>query len=325
MPNPPIMMTSSNGNIFRVTGHLCWEFTGHRWIPRTKASDAELWRFLLICVWINGWVNNGEAGDLRRHRAIMTSLYCYDQGFFFNGLSYNRQNVVISSRPSAAYIGQWPGSALIQTVLACRRSIIMMTSSNGNIFRVTGHLCGEFTGPRWIPRTKASDAELWCFLWSAFDKRLSKQSRGWWFETPCRSLWRQSNDLNICWLFVNWTLRNKLQWNLNQNTKRFIQEHAFENVVCEMAVILSRERWVNQCTKLCKDSQSTREPETPRQIILCWECLFENDGLSSLASRPVHYELSFTLCSFPGYLLLGRLKLDYVKVRITWWRWVLSK
>ena len=63
------MMTSSNGNIFRVTGHLCGEFTGHRWIPRTKASDAELWCFLLICARINGWVNNGEAGDLRRHRA----------------------------------------------------------------------------------------------------------------------------------------------------------------------------------------------------------------------------------------------------------------
>ena len=30
----------------------------------------------------------------------------------------------------------------------------MMTSSNGNIFRVTGHLCGELTGLRWIPRTK---------------------------------------------------------------------------------------------------------------------------------------------------------------------------
>ena len=45
--------------------------------------------------------------------------------------------------------------------------LMMMTSSNGNIVRVTGHLCGEFTGHRWIPRTKASDAELWCFLWSA--------------------------------------------------------------------------------------------------------------------------------------------------------------
>ena len=43
-------------------------------------------------------------------------------------------------------------------------AVYMMTSSNGNIFRVTGPLCCEFTGVRWIPRTKASDAELWCFL-----------------------------------------------------------------------------------------------------------------------------------------------------------------
>ena len=27
-------------------------------------------------------------------------------------------------------------------------------------------LCGEFTGHRWIPHTKATDAELSCFLWS---------------------------------------------------------------------------------------------------------------------------------------------------------------
>ena len=46
-------------------------------------------------------------------------------------------------------------------------SVCMMTSSNGHIFRVTGPLCGEFTGLRWITRTKVSDAELWCFLWFA--------------------------------------------------------------------------------------------------------------------------------------------------------------
>ena len=63
------MMTSSNGNIFRVTGHLSGEFTGPRWIPRTKASDAGLLMFSLICAWINGWVNNGAAGELRHHRA----------------------------------------------------------------------------------------------------------------------------------------------------------------------------------------------------------------------------------------------------------------
>ena len=41
-----------------------------------------------------------------------------------------------------------------------------ITSSNGNIFRVIGLLCRKFTGQRWILRTKASNAELWCFLWS---------------------------------------------------------------------------------------------------------------------------------------------------------------
>ena len=43
----------------------------------------------------------------------------------------------------------------------------MMTSSNGNTFRISGPLCGEITDYRWIPPTKASDAGLWCCLWCA--------------------------------------------------------------------------------------------------------------------------------------------------------------
>ena len=62
-------MMSSNGNIFRVTGLLCGEFTGRRWIPLTKASDAGLWCFLWSLPWINGWVNTREAGNLRCHHA----------------------------------------------------------------------------------------------------------------------------------------------------------------------------------------------------------------------------------------------------------------
>ena len=53
----------------------------------------------------------------------------------------------------------WPS---LRNLIGC-----MMTSSNGNIFRVTGHLCGEFISYRWIPLTNASDAELWWFLCSA--------------------------------------------------------------------------------------------------------------------------------------------------------------
>ena len=44
----------------------------------------------------------------------------------------------------------------------------MMMSSNGNVFHVTDSLWGDSTGDRWIPLTKASGAELWCFLWSAW-------------------------------------------------------------------------------------------------------------------------------------------------------------
>ena len=71
--------------------------------------------------------------------------------------------------------------------------ITMMTSSSGNVFRVTGPLCREFTGHRWILLTKASDGELRCFL--RLSKRLSTQSRRHWFETPSRTLWCHCNDI----------------------------------------------------------------------------------------------------------------------------------
>ena len=45
--------------------------------------------------------------------------------------------------------------------------------------------------------------------------------------------------LNQCRNIVNSNLRNKLQWNLKRNSCIFIQENAFENVVCEKASILS--------------------------------------------------------------------------------------
>ena len=46
-----------------------WGIHRDRWIPRTKASDDVFFDISLICAWINDWVNNREAGDLRRHRA----------------------------------------------------------------------------------------------------------------------------------------------------------------------------------------------------------------------------------------------------------------
>ena len=47
--------------------------------------------------------------------------------------------------------------------------------------------------------------------------------------------------LNQHWIILIWTLRNKLQWNLNKNTTVFIQQNAFENVICKMAAIFFSE------------------------------------------------------------------------------------
>ena len=79
---------------------------------------------------------------------------------YFDGLEHERRNSIANA---------------LELRLSCTNPSIytssyhMMTSSNGDIFRVTGHLCGEFTGQLWIPHSKANDAELWCFLWSAHE------------------------------------------------------------------------------------------------------------------------------------------------------------
>ena len=58
-----LMMTSSNGSIFRVTGHLC------QWRGALM--------FSLICAWINNWENNCEAGDSRHYHAHYDVIVMY--------------------------------------------------------------------------------------------------------------------------------------------------------------------------------------------------------------------------------------------------------
>ena len=87
------MMTSSNGNIFRVTGHLCGEFTG----DRHKGQWRVALMFSLICVWINGWVNNHEAGDLRPYHAHYdVTVMCRLKAFYARG-PHSRRHINLAS------------------------------------------------------------------------------------------------------------------------------------------------------------------------------------------------------------------------------------
>ena len=70
--------------------------------------------------------------------------------------------------------------------------------------------------------------------------------------------------MNQCWNIFNWTLKNKLKWNSNQNTKLSLHDNAFENVVCEMAAILSSGRWVKHCFRKVRRS-------TAHHILCYWQ------------------------------------------------------
>ena len=89
-PPPPHthMMSSSNGNIFCVTGPLWGEFTSHRWIPLTKASA---FMFSVICAWTNGWANHRDAGDWKSYDLPLCLLWHHCNG--------NHQNTKLAFPP----------------------------------------------------------------------------------------------------------------------------------------------------------------------------------------------------------------------------------
>ena len=64
------------------------------------------------------------------------------------------------------------------------------------------------------------------------------------------------------WNIVDWTLRNKHQWDFNQNAYISIRENSFQNVVCVMASTLSRDQhaqWVND-PLLSNNATFSRQP-----------------------------------------------------------------
>ena len=138
-------------------------------------------------------------------QAPICYIYPYEVGFI-----HWHWSQVMECRITSKDMGKWISTkpqltttkgkpcAYLLGYTVCDRSIFMMTSSNGHIFRVTGPLrenspvTGEF--PWQTPVTRSFKG----FFDLRLNKRLSKHSGGWWFKTPSRSLWRHCN-VWICW------------------------------------------------------------------------------------------------------------------------------
>ena len=92
-----------------------------------------------------------------------------------------------------------------------------------------------------------------------------------WFRQWLVAYSAPSQYLNKWRFIVNWTLRNKLQWNFNQDTKFFIHKNASENIVCEKATILSSGRYVKAiaCGGLPFPSTGCTVPDVANIYLTC--------------------------------------------------------
>ena len=254
------MMTSSNGNIFRVTGPLCGEFTGPGEFPAqrpvTRSFDVffdlrpnkrlskqpwgwwfetpswSLWRqcnalstscvheaplcvtcarnivfqhkltfvlMLSVCVCVFNVC--GCAALSVCHMSSHWIRLCFRGVYVRLSSTWWAQNGFKSAHREHKKIlnTRWHQSCSMYAFLKWS----MMTSSNGSIFRVTDHLCGEFTDHWWIPCTMPVTRSFDVFFDLRLNKRLSKQSWGRWFETSSRSLWRHCNA-NMAYHALRW-------------------------------------------------------------------------------------------------------------------------
>ena len=89
---------------------------------------------------------------------------------------------------------------------------------------------------RWIPHTKANDAEFDVFFDLPPNKQLSKQWWGWWFGTQSCPLWRHSNENREDRVLVCITiwLRCILRRNRIQEASCRVKMNVIPNVICNM-------------------------------------------------------------------------------------------
>ena len=109
------------------------------------------WETALLCNDVSHWLDASLESALKDRPDSQWEIYS-------TGISYKTDHV-ITVWHYIAFIVTMAGD--LQWNIHTHMCKNMMTSSNGNIFHVTGHLCGEFNGHRWILRTKASGAVIW--------------------------------------------------------------------------------------------------------------------------------------------------------------------
>ena len=108
--------------------------------------------FSLICVWINGWVNNREAGDLRRHRGH------YDVNVMTGLLSHNNALLIVQPFTTTCrtimedlYTTSWRSGVLNITIDLPHHSDVIMSAMASKFIQplVQAHIKENIKALRW--------------------------------------------------------------------------------------------------------------------------------------------------------------------------------
>ena len=145
--------------IYRELCHddvIKWKHFPRYWpFVRSPANSAHKgqWRgalmFSLICVWINGWVNNREAGDLRRHCAHYDVIVMVSNSWLYRSMVY----------------GDWELTLRFQVICLNRNNLLVLYCKT-YLFNVA-----FFVVKRRIL--------IFCLSWEGYTLRL------WWPSAQC--------------------------------------------------------------------------------------------------------------------------------------------
>ena len=187
-----------------------WPFV--RGIHRSPVNSTHKgqWRgalmFSFIRAWLNG--NNGEAGDLRRHRAhyciYVTVMGEATSGGYCRGPVPGSLLWPLGNRDPSV---EWTPISFSHGCLVSGQAATTRKSwwrHQMETFSALLALCegnspvtGEFSSQR--PLTRNFDV----FFDLRLNKWLNKSSRRRWFEMPSRSLWRHCNGMRRRWFAVS--------------------------------------------------------------------------------------------------------------------------
>ena len=166
------MMTSPNGNVSAITAFCA----GNSLI---KASDAELWCFFFICAWINGWINDGGADDLKCHHTHYDVIVMWWR--------HNKEMnpaLLTFCECNASVTGGFPSQKVICETNDRGRHDMEMFSYYWNLVREIHRLPVDYNYSHEGPVMLTFDIFVPFFVWTNF---LTSSRVIQWFETLYRS------------------------------------------------------------------------------------------------------------------------------------------